>query len=334
MTEGLLRLTWPQQEDDVCFLRKDGVNQHRANCTTMLKTAEGPWTEYSYNDCGYRNPEPCGPKPANALRVAVVGSSLAGGAFVPYPDTFYARAAADLKKACGRPVEFQDLGGFGFVWNQIASQVPPALALQPDAVVMAMMPFDLERSPPSDHPPPKSLMVRVKDFIRGLRFIRVGQHFLFADDDHYTNIYLKLGDKADFLRTPLSPVWNDRLSRWEALLASMADQAHAAGVPFVLAVVPQRAQLTLLGKPAAPGIEADILIRALQAMSERHGIIFVDVGQKWAGIHARSDIYYRVDGHPTAYGHELLGKALDDVLLSGAVPAFAHCSPHDLARND
>ena len=332
-SEGLLRVAWAQQEQDTCLAQRGGVTGHRANCVSMMKTAEGPWAEYRYNECGYRNPEPCGPKPAGAVRVAVVGSSLSGGAFVSYADSFAGRAARELSRACGRPVEFQNLGGFGFAWGKIGTQVAPALALHPDAMVMAMMPFDLARpyQPAVDVPQPTSQAVSpvslagVQALVAGSRVVRVAQHYLFGDIDRYTNLYVRYGDKADFMRAPFSPAWSRRVADWEALLAPMAEQAHAAGVPFVLAFVPQRAQLELLGRADAGGLQPDLLTRALRDMARRHGIVFVDLSREWRGRADRNALYYRVDGHLTAHGHELLDAAVERTLRSGIVPALAHC---------
>jgi len=338
--EGLLRLSWAQQEQDTCFVQRGGVNGHRSNCVAMMKTAEGPWAEYRYNECGYRNPEPCGPKPADAIRVAVVGSSLSGGAFVSYGDSFAGRAARDLTRACGRPVEFQNLAGFGFAWGKIGTQVEPALALKPDAMVMAMMPFDLARpyqpavdlpQPPA-RPSPVWSLGGMQALVAGSRVVRVAQHFLFGDIDRYTSLYVRYGDKADFMRAPFSPAWSRRVADWEALLAPMADKAHAAGVPFILIFVPQRAQLELLGRPSADGLQPDLLIQALQDMARRHGIAFVDLSREWRGRTDRNVLYYRVDGHLTAHGHELLGAAVERTLQSGVAPSLAHCETTPKAR--
>ena len=336
--EGALRLGWAQQEQDTCFVQRGGVNGHRANCVSRMKTAEGPWAEYRYNGCGYRNPEPCGPKPADAVRVAVVGSSLSGGAFVPYQDSFAGRAARDMTRACARPVELQNLAGFGFAWDEIGTQVAPALALHPDAMVMAMMPFDLARpNQPTfarTQPPPAPIWSRsaIQGMIAGSRVARVAQHFLFGDIDRYTNLYVHYGDKADYMRAPFSPAWSRRVADWEALLAPMADKAHAAGVPFILAFVPQRAQLELLGRSDTEGLQPDLLIRALRDMAGRHGIVFVDLGREWRGRADREALYYRVDGHPNAAGHALLSATLERTLEDGVVPALAHCDATREAR--
>src|ERR1700733_9444277 len=35
--------------------------KYRPNCTSRVKSAEGPWVMNHYNDCGYRTQQSCGP---------------------------------------------------------------------------------------------------------------------------------------------------------------------------------------------------------------------------------------------------------------------------------
>jgi hypothetical protein len=56
------RLIWPLQLDNACRLADPEVGvRYRPNCTTTMKTPEGPWYVSSYNDCGYRSDSSCGP---------------------------------------------------------------------------------------------------------------------------------------------------------------------------------------------------------------------------------------------------------------------------------
>ena len=205
-SEILLRLTWADQPVDAC-LGRDGL--HVAGCKVAMKTAEGPWVQFSFNACGFRSPTPCGPKPSGAVRLAVIGTSLAGGAYVDYPATFPARIAADLSQACARQVEVDDLGGFVHAENDIARQIGPALALQPAAVIIPMMPNDLERialhanaAPPSA--PPAFSLLWLKDLLADSRVMTVGQYYLFGNLQRFTDLYLST-DKAAFLRHPSTP---------------------------------------------------------------------------------------------------------------------------------
>ena len=132
---------------------------------------------------------------------------------------------------------------------------------------------------------------------------------------------------------PFSPAWRRRLADWEALLAPMAARAQAAGVPFVLAFVPQRAQPELLGRSDKAGLQPDLLTDALRGVARRLGIVFVDLSREWRGRADRDALYYRVYGHLTARGHELLDAAVERALRSGVVPALAQCdATHEVLR--
>ena len=58
-----------------------------------------------------------------------------------------------------------------------------------------------------------SLMKRVESSIDQSRAVVAAQHMLFENVDEYVSLYLRYGDKADFLRPPFGPVWQK--SGWQ-----------------------------------------------------------------------------------------------------------------------
>ena len=83
VSEAAARVVWPAQEDS-CLVR-GGASGLRflPSCKSRAKEPETPWVEDSYNSCGYRTLEPCGPKPVGTIRIAVLGSSFSHGYLVP-----------------------------------------------------------------------------------------------------------------------------------------------------------------------------------------------------------------------------------------------------------
>jgi hypothetical protein len=79
--------------------------REKPNCTALLKSPESPRVAHTFNNCGYRTVEPCGPKPPGVIRIALLGSSIAEGYLVPYPDTFAVQAAGVLTSHDHRQVE-------------------------------------------------------------------------------------------------------------------------------------------------------------------------------------------------------------------------------------
>ena len=229
IAEAVSRVVYPEQKQDSCMMYDARLGyRFRPNCVSMEKAAEGPWVQNRYNECGYRTDESCGPKPANAIRVAVVGSSIAQGYLVPYADTFATRAANLLTQSCHKPVEFQNLAGIGYIWDKVYDRLDEALALKPDAVVMATIPFDLQQT--EDAPPIAAPAADAKaqpvdvahphggfDFrywlqlvLSNSRAVVAAQHIMFQNPELYLRLYLHYGDKADFLRPPFTPAWRQR----------------------------------------------------------------------------------------------------------------------------
>ena len=67
--ERVAKLVFFQTGLDICE-----ASHAMANCTGVFKLPEGPLVVNQYNDCGYRTAESCGSKPANGIRVAIVGT--------------------------------------------------------------------------------------------------------------------------------------------------------------------------------------------------------------------------------------------------------------------
>src|SRR5207245_4930798 len=79
------------------------------------------------------------------IRIAILGSSVSQGLYVPYEETFFARTSNALSRICNRPVDVQNLGVPGTTPIDAYRRVNEALALTPDVVLYLLAPFDLER---------------------------------------------------------------------------------------------------------------------------------------------------------------------------------------------
>ena len=331
--EVVSRIMFVQHEADACMMadRQLGT-RFRPNCTSRVKAAEGPWVINSYNNCGYRTPQSCGPKPDGAVRIAVLGSSVAQGYLVPYGQTFAARAAQQLTQDCRKPVQFQNLASIGYIWNRLADRVDDAIALHPDAAVIVMVPFDLQQdaAPPDDqladqqnHEP--GPLKRLDGLILNSRAVIVAQHFMFRQPDLYTKLYLHYGDRADFLRPPFTPAWQDRLQRFDQLMADIADRFHAAGVPLFLVYVPERAQAALLSAhQSPPGVDPYALPRQIGDIASRHGVHFIDLSPTMSHMPDAAALYYPVDGHLSGQGAGVLADVLTRHLRQ-TIPALDGC---------
>ncbi len=319
----------------------------KPNCTAYVQAAEGPEVESAFNDCGYRTKEPCAPPPPGTIRVATLGASTAEGLKVQYDQIFLALTGKSLTQLCNRPVEFQNMGVAGYKPLDQYLRVDEALALKPDIVMMVIVPFDMEeatdpkrlanrknpellrRAKLADDAatqPSHGLYEYVGDLVSNSRAIVAAQHFLYQDPATYTRLYLALGDKAGFLRVPLSPAWERRLADLDLLLGEMADKIHAAGVPFFLVLGPLHAQAALLD-PASrpPGIDPFAFGRRVAAIAAAHGILFMDALEGFPRTGRPDQAFYPVDGHMNAEGHQIFADALTRRFVDGSFPAFAGC---------
>ncbi len=339
MAEIASRLTFTEQKADACMVPDKVLGtRFRPDCTSEVKAAEGPWLTNHYNDCGYRTTQSCGPKPAGSVRVAVLGSSIAQGYLIPYDETFAARAAAQLTQMCGRPVQFQNLASIGYVWNRLAARVDDAIALHPDAAVIVTIPFDLQQTEePAEAPEQQSNDVgplkRLDSLVNNSRAFVVAQHFLFSRPDLYVPLYLQYGDRADFLRPPFTPAWQKRLNDFDHLMAGIADKFHAAGIPIILAYVPQRAQAALLAAhQSPPGVDPWAFDRQIGAIAQKNAIRYADISPDMSHRPDAAALYYPVDGHLSGQGNAILANEIARQIRH-AIPALTACKPDRLAQS-
>lgn len=362
--EVLARVGWPEQTSNSCKAPDNALGfRYRPHCSSTMKSAEGPWYTNTYNECGYRSPTPCGPVPAGTRRIALIGASLSEGYLVEYPNTIGAQLAADLTTMCRRPVEVQNLAAQGYTGQRVVLRTEEALTLRPDAMLFTQTPYDIESQlddatqPITDTAPKTqaqaasvtqppatqwlqggaldgsapSLQRRIVLWLSDSRFSTVARHFLFRNLAVYLPLYLRYGDKADFLRPPLSAPWRERLRRFDLLLGELADRTHEANVPLTLAFVPQQAELALMdGRSAPTGADPEALPNALAAIAAHHGVAFVDASPALQAEAAHPErLYYTVDGHPSGLGQPIIARYIAERYADDANGPFSDCRSID-----
>lgn len=327
-----------QKLGDACLAPDPAVGYAaKPNCTSTYKVADSAWVENRYNDCGYRTAESCAPPPPDTIRAAVIGSSISTGYMVPYQAMFSTQAARDLTQDCGRPVQFQDLGGIGYQGEHLFARMRQALELNPQVLVMTITPYDLMKGAAvlpgqaEAEAPPNGLLQRIKFAVRDrIKKTAVWQALMYVgalEPRFFLGAYLHNRDNSGYLRAPLPPAWQDRIARLDALLDRMADTAKHAGVPFVLIYVPPRPQVMLLERP---GEEADLrptqLERRIGRAAARDGIQYIDVTREFRSVGAPNRVFYVLSDHPTPLGHKLMAESLEHRLLADHIGPFAACT--------
>jgi GDSL-like Lipase/Acylhydrolase family len=344
VTEVVTRLVWSEHEDDVCFIN-DPVTGFRfkPNCTSRVKNAEGNWTSNSYNDCGYRSPTSCGAKPPGSVRIAILGSSVSQGVFVPYDETFPARVAAALKRDCHKTVDVQNLGVPNTSPIYVYRRLKEALSLKPDIVLFVLTPFDLEqhmdpeqlahRNDPNPviEAPAATIQLtpykRLQKFLTDSRTTYVAQHFLLQNQETFIRLYLLYGDKADFLRQPFTPAWERRFEDLDLIVGDMAKRIQASGSTLLLMPVPSRAEAAMLSyRHPLPRVDAAAFSKRIAQIAERHGAGYVDLMSEFKETPRPEDLFYVVDGHVTSQGYAVIAHGLLEKLMDGSVPPLRACS--------
>jgi len=129
-------------------------------------------------------------------------------------------------------------------------------------------------------------------------------------------MYLHYGDRADYLRQPFTPRWENRFDTLEVLLSEIETKCAAASIPLVLIEVPTLAQAALLKMSDLPaGVDPYALNRRLENIALRHGIQFIDTLDAFKRVPNISQVFYVVDGHINAEGHELVADIIVKQLI-------------------
>jgi hypothetical protein len=339
--EVVTRILWPAEDNDVCLVT-DSIGSYRArpNCTVRLKNPEGPWATYHYNECGYRTYVPCGPKPPGTIRIALLGSSISQGLDVPYEQTFATRAAFDLARATGHDVQIENLGMQNVSPLYCYRRLGEALALQPDLIVYAITPFDVEqnmdpaalahRNDPNamDSKPavryPLSWLKLLQYTLNESRAVVMAQHFLFSNTETFVRLFMNYGDKADYLRQPLTPAWQTRFANLNLILTDMAARSHQAGVPLIIMAAPSRPEAALANlADRPPHTNPFTFNRRLGEMAAQTGAAYIDAVDEFSRLPHSEQLFYVVDQHITPEGQAVLSDALVRKCLDGSIPAFA-----------
>jgi hypothetical protein len=350
VSEILTRLIWVQHKSYACVIEDpvDG-DRFKPNCTERAKLAEGPWVTYRYNECGYRSVTSCGPKPAGATRIAIMGSSVSQALHVPYEDTFFDLASRQLASRCGRPVDVQNLGVLGLSPIYAYRRVQEALSLKPDLILYVVTPFDLEQKilpaelAERDNPTRTSVTAAVTLTTNPLRELQhlliqsrtvlVAQHFIFQDKETYIRVFMVYGDKAAFLRQPFTPAWQHRFADFDVIVGSLSEKLRTAGVPLIIVPVPSRVEAALLSsQQLPPHVDPYAFGREVEAIAAKHGAGYLDLMKPISVIPDAENLYYTVDSHVAAEGNKVIAEELVRKLLDGSVPAFSHCAPRQSAE--
>jgi hypothetical protein len=321
------------------------------NSVCWEKLPEGELTEYRFNGCGDRAGMECGTKAPGVYRIVMTGTSAAVGRYLAREKTLAALLPVELSRRTGRKI---DLYGEGLMQGFAISpaiRFDQILESKPDLVLWLVTPLDIKNTaqemamsplpvPPEGPGKPLSLtrprylikaglatnsiMDVIRNHFNRTRSSLLLQHYLYASQSLYVKSFLMGGDDAEFLRTEPNSKWLGELRQFDIDAAEFQARATAAGVPLVVALVPNRAQAAMVSMGEWPtGYDPYKVDEETRSIIVSRGGNFIDIMAGFRKIPHPEKYFFPVDGHPNAGGNAILSKLLADELTGGAVPALA-----------
>ena len=325
------------------------------DCVCTIRLPEGQPTEYRFNSCGHRAGMECGPKAPGTYRIVMVGSSYGFGYGTDRERTFAALLPAKLTQLTGHKIE---LYNEAMNWENphvVLLRFNDVLAANPDMILWVLGVYDIDNPgdalPEFDQPVVagkggaeldksarrRVIMGRIKrafanqsipeaiisvcDQTRSALLLR---HFLYESQSLYVRNNLEQeGERQQYLMAELDARWQAQLNQVDGDAASIEARARAAGVPLVVAFVPNRIQAAMISIGEWPaGYDPYKLDAEMRTIVTSHGGTYIDIFPGFQRIPNPEQYYLPVDGHPTAEGHAILSRLLATELTSGAVPAL------------
>jgi hypothetical protein len=315
--------------------------------------------EYRFNSHGNRAGVELEPKQPGAYRIVMIGSSMAMGLFVPREMSFAAILPAELSQRTGRRVELYNEATGGkyrggpFPTESSVLKFKEVFSAEPDMILWVITPMDLENALENQAATSRisagitsangkvpeqatSAWDKLRDaFASGsldeklhyrwnqTRTSLVVKHLLLASEsqDQYVDSYLKNEDDAGFLKVRPSTKWQYALQILQNDAVEFAKQANAAGVPFVVVLVPNRAQAAMISRGKWPdGYDPYKVGEALRTTIESVGGTYIDILPDFRPIPNPEQHYFPVDGHLDADGHAMIARLLAKKLTGGTLP--------------
>lgn len=321
------------------------------NGACWKKAAESQPVRYSFNSCGHRAEMDCGAKTPESYRIVMAGSSYAFGWAVKREQSFAGLLPGELSQATGRKIEIYNASmiGEGGIPRTVDARFNEILAVQPDAILWIVTPWDIDKA---DRRPVAWVWMETGDAIKyhlkqamkkkapleaipailgTLRdkFIvsrqgRLILHYLYESQTEYLKLYLSGGTQSGFLNDEPDEEWQYRLHMFDGYAADIEGRAKAAGVPIIVALVPNRAQAAMLSMHEWPkGYDPYKLGEEVSAIVTSHGATYVNILPDFSTIPNPEKYYYSLDNHPDETGNAIIARMLTRGLTSGAVPALA-----------
>ncbi len=330
------------------------------NCTTHDKTFETPLVEYEFNQCGYRSGGQCKPFSTDVYGIAILGSSVPFGQFVPYDQTIVYVLPDYLSSQQQGKYAIENFSRMEEYPQASSKLVSEAIALKPKLVLWILSPFDVSTSTLSsdyaykffkltehnnhlgfwgeqaksissvalilstlhDHLKNRILETRAATFLLELYYHGQGKQ-------RYIRQYLRGQDsEIGYLPTHPSEAWKESYQAFNQSIAQMSVLTRTAGIPFVVVLLPTRAQEVMLNSGSwPPGYDPYLIDQKVKSIVTSHGGIYLDIFPECARITGLEKHYFIQNAHPDGFAHTVFARLIAQQLTSGIIPALRTQQP-------
>jgi hypothetical protein len=326
------------------------------NSVCREKMPEGQPTDYRFNSGGFRADVEYGPKRPGTYRIVLLGTSTAAGFRVQREQSFAFLLPDELSRRTGLKVELYNEAIPDRFPSIYAAHFDEVLRAEPDLILLALNTRDLQYDLKAVRAAPDLGGRQLSAPQRAWRLLKAGfgkqslgdfvlvnfnrsrtelmlRFLLYKSPTGYLKSFL-IGsdDSVGYLKSEPSAEWQKRLHDFDMNDAKMEAQARAAGVPMVAALMPDRAQATMIQMGEWPaGFDPYKIDEELRSIVTSHGGIYIDLPRDLGTIPNPRIGYYPVDGHLNSRGQSMFEALLAKELTSGAIPALqvkANASAH------
>jgi hypothetical protein len=303
--------------------------------------------EVRLNGGGYRQadfaPQATGP------RIVAIGDSFTFGHGVEGEEA-YPRVLERLLAARGAPAQVVNAGVPGrWVDEYYLELRERSLALAPDLVVLGFfVGNDIDGEDARTHvwrerdESGRPLRIDADDRIEeGYRVQKVKKprwSLPVVRDSHLAQLVIDAARSfGDELRTPplkeadvFAPVYSPEteaaLSRVEDLLLAIRDLCRAHGAELLVALIPMRQQVYPAERRGHEDLDWDKPQRLIEDFLTRNGVAWLDLRAALVAASGGAPLYFALDSHWTARGHEVAAAAIAEHLSSRGLLRRAHAS--------